>query len=82
MPEQQVDDFAYFRIRIGREEGGQAPAALSGVVERIGTGEKRSFASGDELIRFMCGAGSPERSLPPGAVPRNDASAGSSHRKS
>lgn len=76
-----MDDFAYFRIRIGRAEGGQAPGALSGVVERIGTGEKRSFASGDELIRFMCGAEPPDRSLPPGTVPRNDAGAGSSHRK-
>lgn len=76
-----MDDFAYFKIRIRRESGEQSPEALSGMIERIGTGDKRSFTSGDELMRFMCGTESPKGSLPIAGQPRNVPDSGSSPRK-
>ncbi len=44
--------FAYFMVRLQRPAPGGA-AALAGVVERLGTGEKRSFASAAELSALL-----------------------------
>jgi hypothetical protein len=47
-----MEKFAYFMIRV------QAPAqdgatTFGGLVERLATGEKRSFQSGDDLVRLV-----------------------------
>lgn len=46
------DRFDYFMVRVTRTED---DARLSGLVERLGTGEKRSFGSGQQLL-WLVGA--------------------------
>jgi hypothetical protein len=41
------DRFDYFMVRVTRAED---DARLTGLVERLGTGEKRSFGSGQQLL--------------------------------
>ena len=45
----QDTGFSYYMIRIQRP-GPVRPATLSGVIERLGTGEKRFFADGAQLL--------------------------------
>ena len=42
------DRFDYFMIRLSQRD--RQPAAMAGQVERMGTGEKRSFETGQELL--------------------------------
>lgn len=53
-PESEGQDtgFSYFMIRIQRP-GPARPATVSGVIERLGTGEKRSFADGAQLLDLL-----------------------------
>lgn len=44
--------FAYFMVRLQRPAAG-GEAGLTGVVERLGTGEKRAFASAAELSELL-----------------------------
>ena len=48
--------FRYYMIRV-QTPANATPAdgspELSGVVERLGSGEKRDFADGDELVRLV-----------------------------
>ncbi len=44
--------FAYFMVRLQRPAAG-GDRALAGVVERLGTGEKRTFASAAELSDLL-----------------------------
>lgn len=46
----ESNGFSYFMIRLSPGAG-----EVSGVVERIGTGEKRTFASGQELVTLVSG---------------------------
>ena len=45
--------FEYFMIRVTRSD--QDPDRVSGLVERLGSGEKRSFQTGDQLLRMVGG---------------------------
>jgi len=49
--------FSYFLIRLRRTAHGP-DGGLAGLVERLGTGEKKSFASADELLALVSGSGS------------------------
>jgi hypothetical protein len=42
--------FDYFMVRITRTDD---PARLAGLVERLGTGEKRSFTTGEQLLGLV-----------------------------
>jgi hypothetical protein len=42
------DRFDYFMIRLSQRDG--KPEAMAGQVERMGTGEKRSFETGEQLL--------------------------------
>ena len=42
--------FDYFMVRITRTED---PAQLTGLVERLGTGEKHSFSTGQQLLGLV-----------------------------
>ncbi len=44
--------FAYFMVRLQRPAAG-GDTTLAGVVERLGTGEKREFASAAELYDLL-----------------------------
>lgn len=46
-----VARFEYFVLRLSRSPGG--PGRLSGVVERLGSGEKRWFETGEQLVRLV-----------------------------
>jgi len=50
-----MEDFDYFMIRVRRTAPEGVIGALSGVAERLGTGEKWSFDSSDELLRVISG---------------------------
>jgi hypothetical protein len=47
-----MDRFTYFLVRV-RQPFGREAGRLAGLVERLATGEKRSFASGEELLRSV-----------------------------
>ena len=42
----------YYMVRVARPAAGATPA-LSGLVERLGTGEKHAFADVAELVRLI-----------------------------
>lgn len=48
-----MDEFAYFMVRLHRQPATTDLRSLAGMVERLATGEKCSFTSGDELLRLM-----------------------------
>ncbi len=45
------DRFDYFMIRLSQRDG--EPERMAGQVERLGTGEKRSFDTGDQLLELF-----------------------------
>jgi hypothetical protein len=50
----EIEQFAYFMIRVRRTSKSSKGDSLSGMIEELATGEKESFASGAELIRILC----------------------------
>ena len=61
--------FEYFMIRLTRSE--KAPERVAGLVERLGSGEKRSFESGDQLLQMVGGWFASGLKLQPSTGPRN-----------
>jgi hypothetical protein len=55
MASSSPSEFDYFMIRVLRISAERGAGTLSGVAERLGTGEKRSFASDSELLRIVRG---------------------------
>ena len=62
-----MERFSYFMIRVSQptESGVAMPTSLTGVVERLASREKRTFGSGEELLRLVAewpddGANRPE----------------------
>jgi hypothetical protein len=51
----RMEEFDYFMIRVRKLAPGALDGALSGVAERLATGEKWSFGSGEELLRVVGG---------------------------
>jgi hypothetical protein len=49
-----MDQYSYYMIRI-RHSSAPEPRqeALTGIVERLGSGEKQNFADGEELLRLL-----------------------------
>lgn len=52
--------FDYYMVRVTRTE---EPAHLAGLVERLGTGEKRSFSSGEQLLGLVATWADPDSNL-------------------
>ena len=48
-----VPSFDYFMLRLGRSPA--EPDRLFGVIERLGSGEKRRFDSGEQLMGLVQG---------------------------
>jgi hypothetical protein len=46
-----VSGFDYFVVRLSRS--GNPPSRVSGLVERLGSGEKRWFETGEHLLRLV-----------------------------
>lgn len=55
-----TDRFDYFMVRVTRTED---DARLTGLVERLGTGVKRSFGSGQELLWLVAAWSDAESNL-------------------
>jgi cytochrome c2 len=50
----QVFQFRYFMLRLRiRDEPAEMTPRLTGVVERLGSGERRDFSSSEELVKVM-----------------------------
>ena len=48
-----MDEYDYFMIRIRRPSADALGQPLSGILERLGTGEKKGFESDVELLRLV-----------------------------
>jgi hypothetical protein len=68
--------FEYFMVRITRSS--REPSRVAGLIERLGSGEKRSFDTGDQLVQLVGGGFAPEFNMQPAEGRRNAASPGSS----
>ena len=51
---QQMELFSYFMVRVHRSPAAERPCC-SGLVERLDTGEKRTFSSAEELVGLLAG---------------------------
>jgi hypothetical protein len=51
-----MDRVCYLMLRATRVPSGSSETEVSGVVERLDTGEKRAFATGRELMAFIAAA--------------------------
>lgn len=67
-PHGTPDRFDYFMVRVTRTED---DARLTGLVERLGTGEKHSFGSGQQLLWLVAAWSNPESNLQPQAGASN-----------
>jgi hypothetical protein len=54
--EMGMEEFDYFMVRVRRTVPEEMTGTLSGVAERLGTGEKWNFGSGEELLHVVSGA--------------------------
>jgi hypothetical protein len=59
--------FEYFMVRMTRSA--HAPDRLAGLIERLGFGEKRSFDTGEQLLRLVSGGFADDVKMQP--VPRH-----------
>jgi hypothetical protein len=50
--------FQYFVLRLSRS--GVEPNRVSGLIERLGSGEKRWFSTGEHLLRLVAAWSEPE----------------------
>jgi hypothetical protein len=60
--------FEYFMVRVTRTP--HQPERIAGLVERLGSGEKRSFDTGEQLLRLV-GGGFPGNNMLGGTGHRN-----------
>ncbi len=61
--------FEYFMVRLTRSA--QAPDRVAGLIERLGFGEKRSFDTGEQLLRLIIGGFADDAKMQPVSGPRN-----------
>lgn len=63
------EHFQYFMIRLARSNAD--PGCLSGLIERIGSGEKRTFGTGEELVHLFESWSIRSVNMSPGHTDRN-----------
>ena len=68
--------YEYFMLRVTRSA--HDPERVAGLVELLGSGEKRSFSSGEQLVRLVRGGFAPESNMQSPQYARNAASPESS----
>jgi hypothetical protein len=61
--------FEYFMVRITRSA--HEPDRVAGLVEQLGSGEKRSFNTGEQLVRLVGGGFAPDFNMQPVENGRN-----------
>jgi hypothetical protein len=75
-----AERFEYFMVRLTRSA--HEPDRLSGLVERLSSGEKRSFDTGEQLLQLVGGGFALDSNMQLGAGPRNAAHGDGSGRLS
>ena len=58
-----TERFDYFMIRLTRSD--REPNRVAGLVERLGSGEKRSFETGEQLVGLVGEWATPDRKMQP-----------------
>lgn len=66
---QVTERFEYFMVRLTRSA--HAPDRLAGLIERLGFGEKRSFDTGEHLLRLVSGGFADDAKMLPVSGHRN-----------
>jgi hypothetical protein len=61
--------FEYFMVRLTRST--LEPDRVAGLIERLGSGEKRSFDTGEQLVRLVGGGFALDLNMQPAAGDRN-----------
>jgi hypothetical protein len=61
--------FEYFMVRLTRSA--HEPDRVAGLVERLGSGEKRSFDTGEQLVRLVGGGFAFDLNMQPATGNRN-----------
>jgi len=56
---EQVERFEYFMLRLTRSV--LEPDRVTGLIEQLGSGEKRSFETGEQLVQMVGGRFMPTR---------------------
>jgi hypothetical protein len=64
-----MDGYSYFVVRLARLDAD--PNRLSGLIERLGSGEKRTFDDQDQLLRLFTSWPFHHANMPPGQTDRN-----------
>ena len=64
-----TDRFEYFMVRLTRSA--REPERVAGLVERLGSGEKRSFDTGEQLVRLVGGWFALDLNMQSAATDRN-----------
>jgi hypothetical protein len=63
--------FEYFMVRITRSA--RDPGRIAGLIERLGSGEKRSFDTGEQLAQLVGSSFAPEKNMQSAESGRNAA---------
>jgi hypothetical protein len=61
--------FEYFMVRLTRSP--RDPDRVAGLIERLGSGQKRTFDTGEQLVRLVGGGFAPELNMQPTDGDRN-----------
>jgi hypothetical protein len=61
--------FEYFMVRLTRSS--RDPDRVAGLIERLGSGQKRTFDTGEQLVRLVGGGFAPELNMQPTDGDRN-----------
>ncbi|MGH7720718.1 MAG: hypothetical protein ACREON_17965 [Gemmatimonadaceae bacterium] len=61
---ENLERFDYYMLRLTRSD--EAPDRVAGMVERLGTGEKRSFDTPEQLLRLVRSWSAPEPNMQAG----------------
>jgi hypothetical protein len=63
------DSFEYYMLRLTRSAS--EPGRVAGLIERLGSGQKRSFDTGEQLVRLVCAGLAPNLNMQPEIDDRN-----------
>ena len=64
-----AERFEYFMVRLTRSP--HDPDRMAGLIERLGSGQKRSFDTGEQLVRLVGGGFAVELNMQPTNGDRN-----------
>ena len=64
-----LERFEYFMVRLTRSP--RDPDRVAGLIERLGSGQKRSFDTGEQLVRLVGGGFAVELNMQPANGDRN-----------